>query len=478
VSAGARTPGDAALAGEGSGAGGAATRQPARVIGRGAAVALVFGNMVGVGIFLTPSEVARASPDVVTYLALWIVGGVMALAGAQVAAELGSLFPHAGGDYVFLDRAFGRGIARAWGLLSAVLSFPGSIATLAVGAVGTLATASFGAWLAEPVVTAGPATLAWKDLLALGVVWAATALNVRGVTLAGRVQAVLTWTPIAVFLGIAIWLVVAGVPAQVMDVPVRAPGSGSGPAFSGLAAAFCAVFFTFSGWNVLTYVGGEVKAPGRTIPVAILTAVVLASAAYLVLNAAFLLAIPLATLPGVPNAGVATADRLFGTVGADAFAAFMAMSILAGLNSTVMAGSRISLAIAGDGYLWRRMADIDERRGTPAVALAVQAVIASAMVLTGSFSLLVTATGGVIMLLSCVTIASIFVFRARMKLVPPTPMFGYPWTAAAFLAIGAIVIVLGFVSGGIWPVVGLAAVALLVGVPAVAARMSTRRGAC
>lgn len=445
---------------------------PERVIGRGAAVALVLGNMVGVGIFLTPSEVARASPDVMTYFILWVIGGVMAMAGAQVAAELGSLFPHAGGDYVFLDRAFGRPIARAWGLLSSLLSFPGSIATLAVGAAETLGSGAIGARLDDPAVTAGPLVLAWKDLAALAAVWAVTILNVRGVRLAGKVQAVLTWTPIAVYLAIAVWLVAAGPPPDgALPRPPEATGEAT---FGGLAAAFCAVFFTFSGWNVLTYVGGEVKAPGRTIPVAILTAVVLASAAYLVLNMAFLLAVPLGALPDVPNAGVATAERLFGQAGAGAFAVLMTMAILAGLNSTVMAGSRISMAIARDGYLWGRMADIDRRRGTPASALLVQAVLSSALVLTGSFSLLVTATGGAILLLSCITIASIFVFRGRQGLSPPTPMFGYPWTAGVFLAVGAVVVVFGFLSGGLWSLAGAAALVLLVVGPRLAAAVVRR----
>ena len=436
----------------------AATQPAPRVIGRGAAIALVLGNMVGVGIFLTPGEVARAAPDVASYLALWVLGGVMALAGAEVTAELGSMFPQAGGDYVFLDRAFGRSIARAWGLLAALLSFPGSVATLAVGAVDTLATVLGG--LATQLIPGYPFT--FKDILALAVVFLVTEFNRRGVTMANRIQAVLTWTPILVFVCIAVAMLLLGTPDE------SGPGLHEHTKGSSLAAAFCAVFFTFSGWNVLTYVGGEVKAPGRTIPMAMLAAVVLATIAYLVLNIAFLVAIPITILPEVPNAGVAMAERLFGEVGKDAFAVVMTMAILAGLNSTVMASARITYAVARDGYLWHKCADLSPRHKTPSVALFVQAVLASVLVLTGSFSFLVTATGAVIMLLSCVTIASIFVFRTRMKLRPPMDLLGYPWTAILFLAVGLMVAVSAFVSSGPWPVVGLVLAVLLAAGPKLA----------
>ena len=459
---------------------------PRRRLGFGTSLALILGSTVGVGIFLTPGEVARASPDVTTYLALWILGGLMAAAGAQVFAELGALFPRAGGDYVFLDRAFGRPVAVAWGLLSVLGSFPGSIAALAVGAAATLEATSFGAPLATPLITIGTWSLAGREVVALLAVGLVTLVNCRGVHGTGRAQAVLAWTPIVLFLIMALWAVFEGLtsptgfvptPSAALPVDVSAAAESTGFSLASLATASCAIFFTFSGWNVLTYVGGEVKAPGRTIPAAILTAVGLTVVLYMLLNAAFLAVLTLPGLGTVPNAGVATARHLLGNAGADAFAVVMAMVILAGLNATVMAGSRIAMAVGADGYLWPRLAELHPRRDTPIVALLAQAALSAVLVLTGSFSFLVTVTGAVMILLSCVTVATIFVFRRKMGLVPPVRTPGYPFTPAIFLVVGGLVLGTGMLSGGPWSLVGLAVLVALVQAQRFAARYRPANGA-
>jgi len=455
---------------------------PRRRLGFGTSLALILGNVVGVGIFLTPGEVARSSPDVITYLALWVLGGLMAAAGAQVFAELGALFPRAGGDYVFLDRAFGRPVAVAWGLLSVLGSFPGSIAALAVGAAATLEATSFGAGLGTPLLTIGTWTLAGREVVALLAVAFVTLVNARGVRGTGRAQEFLAWIPIILFLLMALWAVFEGFSAPPdLPAPLAAPPPGA-PAAAGfslasLASASCAIFFTFSGWNVLTYVGGEVKAPGRTIPAAILTGVCLTVVLYLLLNAAFLAVLTLPGLGNVPNAGVATARHLLGSAGADVFAVVMAMVILAGLNATVMAGSRIAMAVGADGYLWPRLAELHPRRDTPVVALLAQAALSAILVLTGSFSFLVTVTGAVMILLSCVTVATIFVFRRKMGLVPPVRTPGYPLTPAIFLVVGGLVLGTGMLSGGPWSLVGLAALVALVQAQRCAARFRPANGA-
>ena len=440
---------------------------PGRRLGFGTSLALILGNTVGVGIFLTPGEVAHASPDVATYLALWVLGGLMAAAGAQVFAELGALFPRAGGDYVFLDRAFGRPVAVAWGLLSVLFSFPGSIAALAVGAAATLEATTFGGFLGVPLLQVGEWTLAGRELVALVAVGLLAAVNCRGVRWTGRTQKFLAWTPIALFLLMALWAVFEGwiVPGGVPDVaslpavPDPAAPSPVAPSLSlkSLAAASCAIFFTFSGWNVLTYMGGEVKTPGRTIPLAILAGVGLTVALYLLLNTAFLAVLGLPGVGSVPNAGVATARHLLGDTGADGFAVVMVMVILAGLNATLMAGSRIAMAVGADGYLWPRLAEVHPRRDTPIVAILAQAGLSAVLLLTGSFSFLVTVTGAVMILLSCVTVATIFVFRRRMGLKPRAAIPGYPVTPVVFLAVGGLVLGTGMVSGGPWSLVGLAA---------------------
>lgn len=446
----------------------ARTREPGRRLGLGASVALLLGNMVGVGIFLTPPEVAAATPGWGSYLVLWALGGLMAAAGAQVFAELGILFPRAGGDYVFLDRAFGRPVAVSWGLLSVLGSFPGSIAALAVGAARTLQGTRSGAWLGTPLVQVGSWSLSGQEVLALAAIVGVTVWNVRGVPLASRIQQVLAWIPFLGFGAMALWALglavarVAGAgPVQGLPpAPPEAPPSVG--TLGSLASAACGVFFTFSGWNVLTYVGGEVRRPHRTIPRAVIWSVALVVGLYLVLNLAFLLTLSLDGLRSTGNAGVATARALMGETGAEAFALAMFLVILAGLNSTVMAGSRIAMAVGADGYLWPRLAEVHPVRETPVKALLAQAALAAVLVLTGSFSFLITLTGAVMILLSCVTVATLFVFRRRQGLVPPVRLPGYPWTAAFFLVGGVLVLLVGMLSGGPWSLLGFAVPVALV----------------
>lgn len=417
---------------------------PARLhrrLGFWACLSIMLGNIVGVGIFLTPSEVAAASPNIATYMALWLLGGLMAATGAHVFAELGMLFPAAGGDYVFLDKAYGRSVARAWGWLAVFGSFPGSLAALAVGIVGTLAQTPLGAGLADPLLVLPGFTLTAGDLVGVGCILLATAVNLLGLSWTSFVQILLSLVPVALFFGFAA-VALLDWNLTVADVLHR-PGPGWNAA--GIAAACCAVFFTYSGWNVLTYVGGEIRAPSRTIPRVILAGVVVTTAIYLVLNLAFLTVGPLEALRGQANAGVALAAARLGGAGALAFSILLAMALLAGINATMMAGSRVAYAMAEDGLLWRRIRRLDPRRRTPSTAILLQGALACALVLTGSFSFLVTWTGSLMILLSCVTVSTLFVFRGRRGMTPPVPLAGYPWTAALFLATGLGVWLLGLV---------------------------------
>ncbi|MDP6942887.1 MAG: amino acid permease, partial [Myxococcota bacterium] len=214
-----------------------------------------------------------------------------------------------------------------------------------------------------------------------------------------------------------------------------------------LEAAFCAVFFTYSGWNVLTYMGGEIREPSRTIPRAILIGMAATLGIYVLLNIAFVGTLSVEAIAATPNVGVAVALQLFGSAGADIFALVMTVAILAGLNVTVMAGSRIFLAMAADGFISTRLATLDPKRATPVRALLLQATWTTLPVLTGSFTLLVTMTGSVMILLSCLTIGALFVLRSRGERAP-YQTWGYPWLPAAYIATGLAVLAVSVLEEG------------------------------
>lgn len=406
-----------------------------RGIGLGAAVALTVGNIVGAGIFLTPSAVAAETPSIGLYLALWLVGGLVALAGALATAELGSMFPRAGGDYVFLGEAFGRPVAFAWGAVAFGATFAGSIAALAAGTTGTILSMTWAGGAAKQTWEVVGVTLSLGQIAAAGLIWLVTLVHALGLRAVGRVQSAVTWIPIAIFTVAGLWAVAAGADSGLTSVerPSR------DIELTGLAGAFCAVFFSYSGWNVLTFMGGEVKTPGRTLPRAILVALGVTVGVYLLLNAAFLRTQPLEALAGATNAGVVTAESLFGSVGADTFAVVLAGAIVAGLSATIMAGSRIGWAMARDGYLWRGLAATRGHSGLPLRALLLQAAWSTILVLSGEFMTLVTFTGAAMLLLGCLTVSSLFVHRRRGRSAEyRTP--GYPWTPLFFVVVGLAVV--------------------------------------
>lgn len=432
---------------------------PARTLGLGTCVALLLGNTVGVGIFLTPAEVAAAAGTPGVYLAYWLVGAVLAGAGALAFAELGVMFPHAGGDYIYLDRAWGRNVAHAWGVLALFGTFAGSIAALAVGAMDTLEAAMPGGALGGAWVHMGGVEFGAAEVLGLALVWGTTLANCRSLKLAGLAQILLTWLPIAAYLLLCGWLWGTSGGAQMSAEATAAPVV-AGPAGSALAA-FGAVFFAYSGWNVLTFFAGDIEAPSRTIPRAVALGVGATFAVYLVLNLTFVEVLGVAELAATPNAGVALASALFGPAGTQAFALLLTLAIVAGLNATVIAGSRVAMAMAHNGYLSQTIGEVHSVFGTPTRALVLQAGLASALVGTGSFGFIVMITGSTMFLLSCVTVATLFVFRQR-RVHSDYRCPGYPVVPLAYLAAGVAILAAGMVDNSVTVAIGLSVFAGLV----------------
>lgn len=398
-----------------------------RTLGLRASSALIIGNILGMGIFLTPAEVAASVDGGGAYVLHWLLGGAVALAGGLVVAELGVLFPRAGGDYVFLDRAFGRPIAAAWGWLSLGISFAGSIAAMAVGLGDTVAALPSLAALGDAVGAAwiSRAVAVLAVLLCLG-------MNARSVPLVGRVQATLAALLLVGFASLAVLALDAGTAAAAVAERADAPiGSAAG--------ALTAVFFTYSGWNVLCYVGGDVRSPSRTIPRAVLLAVVAVAGLYLLLNLAFVGILGLTGLRATPNAGVALASHLLGPAAGDIFGIAVALAIFAGINSSLMAASRIALALADDGLLPAALGRLHPRWSTPWTAL--WAVTAWVLVLlsSGSFGSLVTLSGATMIGLSSLSVGSLFVFRRRGE-ARGVGLTGYPWVPLLYLTFSGIVL--------------------------------------
>ncbi|WP_411287455.1 APC family permease [Phenylobacterium sp.] len=327
------------------------------------AVAITVGIVVGAGIFRTPSLVAGAAESSTMVLLAWAAGGLVSLVGALCYAELASTYPHAGGDYHYLARAFGKRLAflYAWARLSVIQT--GSIVLLAF---------VFGDY-ASQLVSLGPASSAIYAALAVSGI---TGIHWVGVTAGARTQ---NWLTVAEVVGLAA-VIVAGLLVAPAAAPAPAPPDTTA---WGLIMVF--VLLTFGGWNEAVYVSAELKdAPRRMAPV-LVASLGLITVLYLLANAAYLRALGLA---GVAASDAVAADVMglaFGPVGATLISLFIAVAALTSANATVFTGARTAYALGRDHPALAVLGRWDVRAGSPRNAVLLQGLAALALTLVGAF---------------------------------------------------------------------------------------------
>lgn len=395
-----------------------------RELGPGDATFLVVSAVIGSGIFLTPGPIAELVPHPGVILLAWVVGGLLSLAGALANAELGAMYPHAGGDYVYLREAFHPLAGFLVGWLTFFAIYAGTIATLARGFAESLA----------PFVPLGEAG---RMGVAVGVTLAVSALNYVGVRWGARANNATAVLKIGALVGVALVapLLGEGDPANLR--PLVAGASGLSLAAFGLALS--PVLFSYLGWNSTIYVASEIRAPGRNVPLSLFAGLALCTGVYLLVNAVYLYAVPVEALRHAPNAGEAAARALFGAAGGTLVAAFVLASILGTLNATVLVGPRIAYAMALDGLFFRGVDRAHATFHTPSVAIAVQAVVAVALLLAlETFPRVLDFTVFGILLATMADVASLYALRRRHPgRRRPYRAWGYPWVPAVYLVANA-----------------------------------------
>jgi basic amino acid/polyamine antiporter, APA family len=410
---------------------------PPRVVGPLGAIALVVGSMVGVGILLTPPIVARAVDGVGGFLGLWAAGGLVSLCGAACYAELGAMMPRGGGDVVFQREAFGGPLAAASGVVVFAVAFAASIAVMAT-AVGTyqaqtLADAALGAGALDLSVAVGPIPISGAALVALGIIGLTTGINLLGARLASRVQATLTVVPVVVLTGLAL--------AVLLGAPVEAPPPPPPPESSTLLEAWLAVYFTFAGWPTVVYLAGEVRNPGRNVGIATVGGTLLVTALYMLVGVALVAAFGLDGLAGLGESGTALAKALLGPSGGVAMAVLVGIAILSAVNATVLAGARIAAALAHQGVLPSALGRLAKDSGAPRVALLVQAALAAAYVVSGTFTAILAASGVAMMLVGALTVAAALRLRHTIPDADrPFRVPALPLVAGIYVLVGAVVV--------------------------------------
>ena len=420
----------------------AKTQDLPRVLGGNHAMAIVVGTIIGSGIFLVPTEMmAAVGSSGLVYLA-WIVGGLLSLFGAMTYAELGSMMPYAGGEYVYLRGAYGdrTGFLYMWTWFA--VAKPASIASVTSGLARTLGIFAVFHWL-DTVAVGGPLPVMWSQIFAIAVTWLITGLNYLGIKKAGDFQVVFT-----VLKAVLILVVVGfcfssslGSWANFGTTVHPAPGG-----LTGFMIALIATLWAYDGWNDLTMVAGEVKHPEKNLPFALIGGLFAVGVLFMATNAAMQYILPAAQSAASPRPAVAALSVVAGPAGAALVAAGMALSIFVTLNGTVMSGARIPFAAARDRLFFPRFGEVHPRFQSPAYSLVVQGLLSTVLLLAlGRFQQLFELAVFAEWLFYMLTATTVFVYRRKHpEMARPYRVWGYPVLPAVFVVSAAVVLYSSF----------------------------------
>jgi APA family basic amino acid/polyamine antiporter len=404
-------------------------RDLSRQLGLWSLTALVIGEVIAVGIFLTPAGMARSLGSPLWLLIVWLLMGAMALAGALCYGELAARFPEAGGGYVYLRQAYGPAVAFLYGWKCLLVMDPGITAALAVGV------ASYVAYLADL------SPMALKVVAVVSILGMA-GVSLVGVRLAGQIMQALTALKLGALLLMALLALTFGLGDWSNFVPFIDQRAGSDPLPSALAPALVGAFFAFGGWWEISKLAGEARDPGRYLPRALAFGVVAVSLVYIVTSGVFLYLVPLEQVTSGETFAAQAGEALFGRAGGDVFAVVVIVAVLGSLLALLLALPRVYYAMARDGVFFRGVAVLHPRFATPARAIGIQAGLASLLVALGTFNQIVSYFIFVTVLFLGLTVSGLFRLRRDGAAEPGYRTPGYPVTPAIFLILVALLLLL------------------------------------
>jgi APA family basic amino acid/polyamine antiporter len=403
-------------------------------------VLLLVSGIIGSSIFLTAKDIAGPLPQPMLFLLVWVIGGVISLFGCVAFAELGSMFPESGGQYVYLREAYGDLVAFLYGWMLFAVANGGSIAALSVASAAYTGQVLPIVSQEHIVLQLAGITITRAHLFALLLIAILTYVNVVGLRWGTLLQNLSTWTKFAamaafVVLGFAIgkgdWSHFsshgAGLTAGLHPTQL----------VSAMGIALIAVFWAYDGWVYITWVAGEVKEPRRNVPLAMVLGILLVGAIYMAMNMTYLYALPLTEIARHETIAHAAAAALFSPHAAVWLSLMIAVSCFSAAATCTLAGARVYLAMAQDGVFFKRMAVIHPKWRTPAFSLIGQGAWAALLTLSGRYDQLYTYVIYGMVLSYTLTVIGMFLLRwKRPELPRPYRCTGYPWLPAIYVLVG------------------------------------------
>ena len=404
-------------------------------------VLLLVSGIIGSSIFLTAKDIAGPLPQPILFLLVWVLGGVISMFACFAFAELGSMFPDSGGQYVYLREAYGDLTAFLYGWMLFSVANSGSIAALAVAAAAYMGEIVPFISKEHVVLSVAGITLTRAHLVGLLLIAVLTWVNVVGLRWGALLQNVSTWTKfgaMAAFVGLGF----AVGKGDWAHFGVRSSGGltmglAPGPLLSALGVAMIAVFWAYDGWVYITWVAGEVKEPRRNVPLAMVLGVLAVGAIYVAMNMTYVYALPLTEIAKHDTIAHAAAAQLFSPGAAVWLSAMIALSCFSAAATCTLSGARVCLAMAQHGLFFKRMAEIHPKWRTPSFGLIGLGIWAAVLAVSGRYDQLYTYVIFGMVLSYTLTVIALFILRWKRPDIPrPYRCTGYPWLPAIYVVIG------------------------------------------
>lgn len=395
---------------------------------------IVVANMIGAGIFTTTGLLMNDLGDPLLMLALWAVGGIIALCGALSYGALGAAMPRAGGEYAFLSTLYHPLLGFLGGWTSFVVGFSAPIAASAIGFSEYFLRA-----FPQSSLPGDPELL--KKALSIGVIWLFTGIHMRGIETGARVQNVLTLLKGALIA----CLVLGGLLFGSGSAAHFAQGKPFHFTFAGwktMGLSLMWILFAYSGWNASTYIGSEIRDPAKTLPRSLLLGTGIVTALYILINIVFVYAMPPEGMRGVIAIGGLAMEKLFNRSLGTVFSLLVSFALFSSLSAFIILGPRVYYSMAKDRLFFGDIALVDPLTKAPTRSIVLQGVVSSVMVVSGTFDQILTVMGFALGIFPLFAVAG--VFRLKRSGTTGTTFPGYPWAPVLYLAAGASILLLAF----------------------------------
>jgi APA family basic amino acid/polyamine antiporter len=423
------------------------------------AASVVVGCIIGTGVFLKTATMASLVGSPWMVLLVWAVAGLLSLAGAMAYAELGSLMPDAGGEYVYLKEGYGDIWAFLYGWMRFWIGSPGSIAAYAVGAMTFLSGAIDLTFIGGKVSAAVIVIIVFSSI------------NCLSVAFGGRLNSIMTGLKLVMILGLSVGIFIFGTGGSFENLSARAPGVSGFTGWGAFGAATLAALWAYDGWNNLPMMAAEIKNPQRNIPLSLGLGMVLILAIYSLINLAYFYALPFTEIinansnnfPDALPVATKAAMTFMGESGVTLLSAAFVFSALGAMNGSIMTGARVPYAMAKDGLFFKKLATVSEATFVPVSSIIVQGIISILLALSGTFDQLTNYVVFSAWIFYAMVTGVVFVLRKKIPDAPRSyKTIGYPYVPIIFIILAVLLLIntvfeapkesivgLGFIAAGV-----------------------------